>query len=390
MKFPVDKAGRKAKCPKCNAILTVPKAEEANGPAGAPAAVADEGDGAYGVVIDHELQERRARIEEEDRLRKKELAKKKAPKIKKKFKSLPEGELWEKVHFGLLFIFLGTCIWAFTHLLQGMWVGLGVVEFQDYGRLVTELIERQREGHPNNDVVPEGGKFWDFSQFHLLVSMVSGRTFSGFAKFCIIVNLILYPLQALLWFVGYILCLPVPRHHNTLGLLITLMVLAVFNFLIFLFFRVIPVTGLYRYYLIPYFIPELLFTEYNMERVYPYYLLWSGAPFWESVLSIFLQFMYFLQPILGCSFLWSCVTTLKDKRVEEAAGGVTAVGFGQLYVWLALLMIALCGTTPVLVNVLRVLYIMWFSFLLMFIIRYALLIWRCRDLIDYRLNPEGS
>ena len=54
-------------------------------------------------------------------------------------------------------------------------------------------------------------------------------------------------------------------------------------------------------------------------------------------------------------FLWSCATTLKASRVEDNASGVTVTGFGQYFCWLSFLMIALCGTTPVLIGVLRVL-----------------------------------
>lgn len=383
MKFAADKAGRKAKCPKCAALFTVPAS--ANGPPANP----EDDASAYGVVIDRELEERRRQVEEEDRKRQKELKKKKPPKIKKKFKSLPDEELWEKVHFGLLFIFLGTCVWAFSHLLTGMWVSLGTVEFRDYGRMANEQIEksmreRQERGEPP---IPEDGRFWEFSQFHFLAAIAAGRGFASFAKFCMVVNLILYPIQLILWFVGCILCLPVPRHHGALGQLIFMMVLGAINALIFLFFRLIPITGLYRYYLIPYFIPEVMFTEYNMERVYPFFMLWSGSPFWESLLAIVLQFLYFLQPIVGAIFLWSCATMLKASRVEENGASVTVNGLGQYFIWLSFLMIALCGTTPVLVTVLRVLYILWYGFLMMFIVRYALLTWRCRDLLYSRLYP---
>jgi hypothetical protein len=280
-----------------------------------------------------------------------------------------------------LFIFLGTCVWAFSHLLTGMWVSFGTAEFLDYARMTEELIER--------NPVPADGGFWDFSQFHYLVAIAAGRGFASFAKLCLIVNLILYPIQLILWFVGCILCLPVPRHHGALGQLIFMMVLGGINALVFLFFRLIPITGLYRYYLIPYFIPEVMYTEYNMERVFPFFLLWSGAPFWESMLSIVLQFLYFLQPIVGAIFIWSCARMLKAERVEENAAGVTQTGFAQYFIWLSFLMIALCGTTPVLVWVVRVLYVLWYGFLMGFIVRFALLTWRCRDLLYVRLYPEG-
>jgi hypothetical protein len=68
---------------------------------------------------------------------------------------------------------------------------------------------------------------------------------------------------------------------------------------------------------------------------------------------------------------------------------VTQVGLNQYAIWMLYVMIALCGTTPVLVMFLRVLYILWYAALLMFIVRYTLLMWRGRDLIDSRLNPGG-
>jgi hypothetical protein len=384
MKFPADKAGRKAKCPKCASVLVIPGAEEAQ-----TSASAGEVDEQYGVVIDHDLEERRRALEEAERQRLRELKKKKPPKIEKKFKSLPDADLWEKVHFGLLFIFLGTCVWAFTHLLTGMWVALGSVEFKDYARMAEEQIERvqaaRREaGEPP---IPEDGHFWEFSQWNFLVSMAAGRGFAGFAKFCLIVNLILFPIQTILWFVGYILCLPVPRHHGAFGLLNLLMTLSGFNFLVFFFFKLLPITGLYRWYLIPYMIPEVMFTEYNMERIYPFFMLWLWSPFWESILSMILQFAQFLEPTLGAVFIWACAKQLKATRVEENAEGVTSNGLSQYFVWLCFLMIALCGTTPVLIGVLRVLYVLWYSALMMFIVRYALLIWRMRDQVDFRLNP---
>jgi hypothetical protein len=391
MKFAADKVGRKAKCPKCTAIIVVRKPDEANGPAAST--VQDEGEGAYGIIVDQELLERQRAIEEQDVVRLKEAKKKKAPKILKKFKSLPDAELWEKVQFGLLFLFLGGCIWAFTQVLVGMWVALGSVEFTDYARLVTNEIERdgdrRQERDPPEPRIPADGRFWEFSQFHHLVALAAGRGFVGFAKFCIIVGLILFPIQSILWMVGYILCLPVPNHHGAKGQLILLMVLNVVNFLFFIFFKLLPITGLYRWYLIPYLVPEVMFTEYNMERLYPYFMLWSASPFWESLLSMFLLFVQYLEPVVGAIFIWSCATTLKDIRVGPKADGVAVNGLSQYSIWLLYLMIALCGTTPVLIGVLRVLYILWYAALMMFIARYTLLMWRGRDMIESRLNPGG-
>jgi hypothetical protein len=158
---------------------------------------------------------------------------------------------------------------------------------------------------------------------------------------------------------------------------------------VWVFFKLIPITGLYKYYLIPFFLPEVMVTEYNMERVYPVFMMWSASPFLESILAMVLQFALYLQPTLMSVFIWSAAKNLKAKRIEDNAEGVTQTGFNQYFLWFCLLMFALCGTTPVLIWVLRVLYALWYSALLMFITRSALLIWRFREHIDTRLNPEG-
>jgi hypothetical protein len=75
--------------------------------------------------------------------------------------------------------------------------------------------------------------------------------------------------------------------------------------------------------------------------------------------------------------------------VEANAEGVTQTGFNQYFLWFCLLMFGLCGTTPVLIWVLRVFLWLWYGALLMFITRSALLLWRFRELLDTRLNPEG-
>jgi phage FluMu protein Com len=388
LKVGADKAGRKIKCPKCEAVLTVPALElKKESPAPIPLTpalkpVEEEDDKGYGVVVDHELAEKRRLLEEADRKRLKEEKKKKAPKVQRRFKELPDAEDWEKVRLGLLFIFFGTLIWAFTHALQGLWVVLGTIEFQEHAHMVVEQIDMRRMDGPGP------GGFWDIGQLNLLLGIVAGRAFIGFARVCLIINAVLYFLQAILWFVGYFICLSVPNRYGAKGTIITQMCLGGFNFFVVLFLKLLPLLGAYQYYLVPMVIPEVALAQYNMERVLPFHVLWSGAPFWETVLNLFLQFFFYLQPALGASFCWSIALAIKDPKLEEAGGAVTQFAFGLYFVLMAFHMISICGTTPMCLMFERVLYVLWYCFLMMFIVRYALLTNFARAVLDSKINPE--
>jgi hypothetical protein len=388
MKVGADKAGRKAKCPKCEAVLTIPAADAPKPADPEPVTLApakppdddDDGDGSYGVTIDHDAAARLKRIEEEDRRRAKEAKKKKGPKVKRKFQALPDADEFEKVRLGLLFVFFGMLVWAFAHALHGLWVLMGYVEYHDYANMVMNQIRGQDPG---------AARFWNINQLNLLLGMVAGQGFLGFAKVCLIVETILYYVTALLWFVGYFICLPVPRRYGAFGELITCMVLGVFNFFVVLFLRLLPVLGAYQYYLVPFVVPEVSLVEYNIERVFPYEVLWSGSPFWEMFLTLFLEFFLALQPTIFAMFVWSVGRAIKDSRVEENASSVTQLGFGQFFILFSFHMMSVCGTTPVLINVVRVLYVLWWAFLLMFIVRSALLLTRARYYLDLKVNPDA-
>src|SRR5690242_18525463 len=111
MKFSAEKAGKRAKCPKCDTILLIKAEEEPKkqdqdtnitakpDAAAAPAPPAtDEEDptGGYEVKLDPELEERRRALQEEEESKKKK-ERKKLPKVTRKIKAIPDAESWEKV-----------------------------------------------------------------------------------------------------------------------------------------------------------------------------------------------------------------------------------------------------------------------------------------------------
>ena len=394
MKFSADKAGKKAKCSKCGAIVPIeapPETEPEQEPEPAPVVKAaeeeEDGTGSYGLYTDPELEERKKQLEaeEEAKANPKKKDRKKLPKVARKIKAIADAESWEKVRLGMFFVFLGVCVWIVAHLLQGSYVLIGSVEFPEYAPLLATYLASR-----NNDDFPARGHGWDIDQMSICLGIISGRAFLGYAQFCIVVVTGLYFLQAILWGVGYALCLPVPRRYGMFGQLLAALGLAGFNVLCVFAFKLLPVLGAHGYVLIPYLTPEVAMTEYNMERLVPIHVLWSGAPFWENLLTLVLRFSAYLEPAFFCIFIWSVGLIVKEDEIEQGGKGRTQMCLGTMFMLLTYQLLSLCGASPVMVILLRVIYTVWFSFALIFMLQYIMLLVKCRTVLQEKINPTNE
>jgi hypothetical protein len=388
MKFSAEKAGKRAKCPKCDAVVLIaadPKTEAAKEDAPAESAPVapvadDENDGPaeYGVWTDPEIEKRKQEMaaeEEERRTRRKKKKDKNLPIVTRKIKAIPDADSWKSVRLGLLITLVGVFIWGFTHVLQSSYVLLGSVEYSEYATLIHEKVN-QKDG--------------DVNYRDVYLGMIAGRDFFGTAKAFLIMGTLLYFFQALAWGAGNVIAMPVPRRYGMLGQLITGLILGFFNFTIMFVFKLLPVLGIISYVMIPFVTPEIDMTEYNMERLIPLHIMWSGAPFWESFLTIIFRTLFYLQPMMGCVFIWSIGTAIKDEKLEQSARGMTQLCLGVLFIQVCFHFLAMCGATPVMVTVLRVFYGVWFGFALLFIAQYALLILNCRLILFEKIYPKNE
>ena len=131
------------------------------------------------------------------------------------------------------------------------------------------------------------------------------------------------------------------------------------------------VVGAHGYVMIPFIVPEIVLTEYNMERMVPIHILWSGAPFWENLGCLIFRCALYLEPAFFSIFIWSAGVAVKDKTVEEGGKGRTQMCLGTLFILICYHMMSLCGASPALVIVLRIVYAVWFFFTAIFILQYA-------------------
>ena len=398
MKFPAEKAGKRARCPKCDAVVVIPAEEKVEAITADAAAetvptapvVSEEDDpgGSYDVFTDPEIEERKKQLaaEEEESRKKKKKKKENLPTVTRKVKAIPDAEAWNTVRLGLLITLVGVLIWGFTHILQSSYVLLGSVTYSEYAGLINNKIN---EGRQPEDELPGKGQFWKVNDLDIYLGMIAGKELYGTAKVFLVVGTIFYFFQALAWAAGSIVALPVPRRFGTLGLLLTGLILAFFNFIIMFAFKLLPILGV-GYVIIPFVAPEIDMTEYNMERLVPLHVIWGAAPFWDSFLTIIFRLFFYLQPLMGCIFLWSVGTAIKDEGVEKSARTLCQLCLGVFFIQVCFHYLAMCGATPVMVMVLRVFYTLWFGFCLLFIGQYAIVILRCRSVLYDKINPKNE
>jgi hypothetical protein len=267
-----------------------------------------------------------------------------------------------------------------AHLLQGTYVLVGMAEFPEFANLMARNMEqRDAQGVPEN-----------VSWLNIYLGIIVGRNFLTFARVCLTISTLLYFLQALCWGIGYLLYLNVPRRFGMFGQSLTMLALAFFNFLFVFIFKLLPVLGAHGYVLIPFVTPEVALTEYNAERMMPIHVLWSGAPFWENMLNLLIRFSMYFEVAFACIFIWSVGLTIKDDGVAKGGRGMTELCLGTLFILICFHLLSLCGASPVLINVLRVIYVLWFFFVVLFIVNYSLLLVKTRAVLDEKINPKNE
>lgn len=362
LKFGKDKAGRKVNCPKCGTDLHLP--ENADGKA---AAANDEDDGgAYKVAF---VDDDAAKVQREEAQAKK-VAKKATMRIKVRRKNIGDLDVWAKVHAGLLFLMIGAILWGAAYTLQMLVVFLGLIQGPELGRNAERFL------------------FPDMDKPMFFLSLVSGSDFSGMGRVLMIISLVLTFAQAVMWMIGYGMCLPIEDRMGTRGQLIGLFGLGGTNILIHLFFRFLPLVGALGYVLVPYFAPEIIMGEINTERSQPIHVTWCRFAVVEILLTVVIHTLLLLEPIMIGVFIWTMGSMVRDEPLEERGMGVIKMGFGVLFLILSYHMFACAGTSSVLIKLERVIYILWFAFQIGMIVKLATTCHSARETLRFYLKPE--
>jgi phage FluMu protein Com len=385
IKVAADKAGRKAKCPKCKTELTIPQPEAVT-PAAAPAPAPDpakpeEEDefkvgGSYNVLIDKDEEERKRRLEEEERAKKRQ--KKPAPRIEIKKKELKDKRKWLQVRRCLPIFLWAVGVWGVAILLQTLPVVIGMFSSDDYTAVaVVNLLEEIPDPVPPN-FVPSA----DPIRFSL--GLIAGAESAGAARILHIIAILLMMGKGGLFLTGYFLAMPVPDRYGSRAQLKTLIILGCVNLVLLLALKLLPMLGLYPGW-IPLLTPEVCMVSGNIERSLPTHVFWTTYPFLIEILTQIVLFLQYLEPILVGVFLWTCGVSMKEDDMEKAGLGISGIGFGLYFLLMCYHVVSCCGTSDVLIGLLRVLYGLWVAFSFGWVYRFITVLLLARDTFDKRI-----
>lgn len=390
------KPGKVVRCPECNARVRIPdedrpkvaaKPVKATAKAGAKKDAAKKAPPAeeemYGFTQEEDLTVVRQRNEEAEKKKAEEKAAKEKPVIEVRRKNIGDLRVWAKIDKAMIWFLCGVVAWGLAHLLYGLILFIGMVQGPDYaGPVVTKLIS------PEQPPMELGaGDALDRPSF--VIAMLGGMSVTGVTLALFIIVQIVGWIRAGLWVTGYAIAWPAaPRDVGGRGQLIALYCLAAFNFLTAFFLVFLPFVGAYRYCVMPWSAAELGMAEFNMDRSFPLHLFWAFSPFWESLLAFVLMVALYMEPILIAYFIWSVAATIKDEPLEASAVSAITFGFSVMFLHLVYQLFAMAGNSPVLVQVLRVLYLLWYCALIVYLLRMVAAITKCRETFNFYFHPD--
>lgn len=341
-------------------------------------------DETYGFIENEEdLAELRRKREEAETRRAEEKRKEEKPIIEVRRKNIGDLKVWERIDKAMIWYGAGMWVWLAAHLVFGLILFLGIVQGPEYARPVASKL------------IIGGGETLELGQGDPLnrpafvIAMLGGLDMWSATLGLLVFVQILNWIKTGLWVTGSAIAWPsAPRDFGGHGQLIALYVLAGVNFLASLFFVFLPYVGAYTYCVMPWSASELAMAEYNMDRTISLHVFWSFAPFWETLLAFVLMTLVAAEPIMIAYFTWSVGTAIKEEPLSKAARSAVEMGCAVLFVLLVYQLFALAGTSSVLVKVLRVLYLVWYVGLIVWMLRLVGMVSKCRSTFRFYFFPD--
>ncbi len=304
--------------------------------------------------------------------------KKKPPPLKRKLKTLPDLDLWEKVKAGLQVMMIGVNIWAGVLLFLVLMVFLGILNGPEYAEVV-EASMTVKTATPEGEIVSP-------DMPTMMFGIVTGVGFQGIGKIFYILATVLSLFQIIVLMAGYGICLKIPDRFGTRGQAILLLCLGGANFFLILIFRLLPALGVMNYIMVPFALPEVSMVDASIDRDLPIWVAWSATPFWEMVLSILFICSYYAEPVFIGVFIWSIGMTLREEPIVEKGQGVVSLAFGICFALVSFQLLSMAGTSSVAVNLLRVVYAGWIGFTIILLVRLPMALQATRAILQKYLD----
>jgi hypothetical protein len=417
LKVPGDKVGRKVKCTKCGKILTIPAASQAGNPAKAPPPKKhfededDEGGATYGVKDYQPQQEaapppRRPVEEEEDEdedydpdevaekdeeLRRRLLGldegeededdegeeeeEERPKKAKRRGKAKLDPAAWGRARAGLTIAAIAAAVMAGAFLLHGIVIIIGVAAGNEYGKALVKV-------HPHYFPGASG----ELDKAKLMIALISGADSAQTGTVLLILSHVLTLAASVVMLVACVLCLGVPTRFGAKGLAVTTIVIAAVNIVTAVVFKLLPLFGAMSFILVPLLFGEVAMASANEERLMPMHLFWGGSPYLQVLLTAFIVLVSYLELVLFPVMLRSMAKLVKSEPMEENATSLIKLGLGQVFMQVAYQLLAMTGSSDVLLWILRVTYCLAAGFYVGQLAWFIVVMFKCRGAIQQALD----
>jgi hypothetical protein len=391
LRIGAENAGKKARCSKCGQSLVIPNESQPPSNPSTPARFdpfGDEGESTYSFADDAppdvkdntsgkvRLQELYARDEDavdddeddeekeaKEREQQRLLGARRREALARLRKTPLDFAQWEKVRLGILLVFIGVVVWLAAVALQKVVVLIGLPYSSEYAAVAgNELVNRAEPIEP--------GKAPTLYRARFLIGLIGGQDLVDLNLWLYRLSYLLVLIQLVCTGTGYVICLAAPTRYGARGLIVALLPMVGFSFVLTLGLKLLPISGAYLYTMIPLIAPETALLRSNIDRSIPIHLFWSGAPFWESLLSILLHLATFGELVLFCIFLRAAALNLKDEPLQHSADPLIKLGLAIGFILVSFHLLINTGTTEVLINILWGVYWFAFAFYLWFLIWY--------------------
>ena len=100
--------------------------------------------------------------------------------------------------------------------------------------------------------------------------------------------------------------------------------------------------------------------------------------------------VFYLEPAMVGVFLRGVARGLKSDELEAKALSIMRMGFSQLYVQLTFMMVAMCGTSEVLLTVLRAIYVIGMGFFIGQLVYTAIVCFKVPGIVMAQLGDQAQ
>ena len=378
LKVGADKAGRTAKCSKCGKPLTIPSKSETAPPPPAqpkPAVSEDDDDGRGGYQL---LEGLSAEQVQQDLAKPPAAPALKGPgrKRTKKQAQIINPDEWRRVGLGARIIAAGLCIWLAGNLLYMVPIVMGLVAGSEYAAAADERLA--------------GSGSDKLNMLHYAVGVITGN--AGFSTGLLLFRLsqIVHVVQWLVLLVGYFICLAAPNHFGTRLQILVLFGLAFVNMGILVGFKLLPMFGAHSYILLPFVFPEVAMSEMNSDRSESILTFWMKQPVLEVYGAILMTALLYLEPAMIATFLTAVGKSVRSADLEAKGSTAMTIGYSQLFIQTAWIMAAVCGSSSVLLWLIKVIYTLGTAFFFYQLYITILALISVAPVVEEQLGEEGA